>query len=96
VPQAPLPEGQPLLPYARSFLVQFTADSDTGLRRAAGRVEHLQTAMKSRFASMGGLRACIAAMLAALATAPDAARGPGSRPTRAPSSRAGGRKRAAP
>ena len=56
--------GQPLLPYARSFLLQFTADSDASLKRAAGRVEHLQTGQRSRFASMGGLRDCIAALLA--------------------------------
>jgi len=54
---------QPLLPYARSFLVQFTADTDPGLKRAAGRVEHLKTGQQSRFASHAALRECIATVL---------------------------------
>ena len=44
--------------------MQFSADTDAGLKRAVGRVEHLQTGMRHRFTSIGSLRTLIAAMLA--------------------------------
>jgi hypothetical protein len=51
------------LPYAKAFVVQFTAGTDAHLERVAGRVEHLQTGRRSRFASIEGLVACLAALL---------------------------------
>lgn len=54
---------EPALPYARAFMVQFSADTDARLKRAVGRIEHLQTGTRRRFASISDLRRCIAAML---------------------------------
>ena len=51
------------LPYDRAFVVQFTAETSTRLKRAAGRVEHLQTGRRSRFASIDEFLACVAALL---------------------------------
>ena len=59
--------GESFLPYARSFLVQFSADTDPGLRRAVGRVEHVPSGRRSPFTSIEGLCASIAAVLAAVA-----------------------------
>ena len=98
----PAMAAQPLLPYARSFLVQFTADTDPGLKRAAGRVEHLQTGRQSRFASLAALRASIATVLGSddpppVRALPSEASGvDGTRPRRARAvrgKRAGGRRR---
>jgi len=52
------------LPYTKAFLVQFSAETDADLRQAAGRVEHLKTGARSRFTSIDGLCAWIAAVLA--------------------------------
>jgi len=54
----------PGLPYAKAFVVQFTAETDAGLEHAGGRVEHLQSGRRARFASIGDLRACIVSLLA--------------------------------
>jgi hypothetical protein len=51
------------LPYDRAFVVQFTAETGARLERAAGRVEHLQTGRRSRFASIDEFLACVAALL---------------------------------
>ena len=51
------------LPYDRAFVVQFTAETSNRLERAAGRVEHLQTGRRSRFASIDEFLACVAALL---------------------------------
>ena len=55
--------GRPGLPYAKAFVVHFTAESDVRMERAAGRVEHLQSGRRARFASTAELLACIAALL---------------------------------
>ena len=52
-----------ILPYDRAFVVQFTAETSARLERAAGRVEHLQTGRRSRFASIDEFLACVAALL---------------------------------
>ena len=90
----------PRLPYARSFLVQFTADTDPALKRAAGRIEHLQTGQQSRFASLAALRERLAELLGsdvhaaprrpAAAPSPAGARG---RRAKAPAKRASTRRR---
>jgi hypothetical protein len=53
----------PALPYAKAFVVQFSADTDPGLEHASGRVEHLQTGRQGRFSSVADLAKCIAALL---------------------------------
>ena len=55
---------RPGLPYAKAFVVQFTAETDARLEHAGGRVEHLQSGRRARFASIGDLRACIVSLLA--------------------------------
>ena len=54
----------PALPYAKAFVVQFSAETDPRLGTTTGRVEHLQTGRRSRFASADELLAWIMAMLA--------------------------------
>ena len=54
----------PALPYAKAFVVQFSAETDPRLGTTTGRVEHLQTGRRSRFASADELVAWIMAMLA--------------------------------
>jgi hypothetical protein len=54
---------QPSLPYAKAFVVQFSAETGARLEHAAGRVEHLQTGRRTRFASVYDLLACIVALL---------------------------------
>ena len=61
---------QSALPYAKSFVVQFSAETDPRLGTTTGRVEHLQTGRRSRFASADELLAWIRAMLAG-ADSPD-------------------------
>ena len=58
----------PALPYAKAFVVQFSTETDPRLRTAAGRIEHLQTGRRSRFASAEELLAGLKAMLANLDT----------------------------
>jgi hypothetical protein len=53
----------PSLPYAKAFVVQFTAGTDAGLEHASGRVEHLQSGRRERFDSADDLLLWIAAML---------------------------------
>ena len=53
----------PSLPYAKAFVVQFTAGTDAGLEHAAGRVEHLLSGRRERFDSADDLLLWIAAML---------------------------------
>jgi hypothetical protein len=44
--------------------VQFGADTDSGLEHVSGRLEHLQTGRRSRFASVDELLARMRAILA--------------------------------
>jgi len=62
--------GGPTLPYGRAFVVQFTAETDLRRGHAAGRIEHLQTGRRSRFASLDELTAGLAAFLAGGDVAP--------------------------
>ena len=56
---------QSALPYAKAFVVQFSAETNPRLgTTTTGRVEHLQTGRRSRFASADELLAWIMAMLA--------------------------------
>jgi hypothetical protein len=66
----------PTLPYARAFVVLFTAETDIDLQHAAGRVEHLQTGRRSRFASVVDLVACIVKLLGDDAGEPPGGAGP--------------------
>jgi hypothetical protein len=43
------PSEGPSLPYAKAFVVQFTAGTDAGLEHASGRVEHLESGRRERF-----------------------------------------------
>ena len=52
------------LPYAKAFVVQFSAETDPRRGTVTGRMEHLQTGRRSRFASADELLAWIMAMLA--------------------------------
>jgi hypothetical protein len=54
----------PALPYAKAFVVQFAAETDAQLEHAAGRIEHLLTGRRLRFASILDLLGRIAALLA--------------------------------
>ena len=65
-PKAPTQAGPTpaALPYAKAFVVQFSAETDPRLGTTTGRVEHLQTGRRSRFASADELLAWIMAMLA--------------------------------
>jgi hypothetical protein len=90
VGRRPVADG-PTLPYAKAFVVQFTAETDPHLDHVAGRVEHLQTGRQSRFASIDALLACITALLGDSATT-SAERAPsttkrGQRPRTAPGAR---------
>jgi len=57
-------EREVTLPYARAFVVQFTSETDAGLEHAEGRVEHMRSGRRVRFASAVDLLACIARLLA--------------------------------
>ena len=63
---------QPALPYAKAFVVQFSAETDPRLGTTTGRVEHLQTGRRSRFATADELLAWIMAMLAGAGSPDDA------------------------
>jgi len=52
------------LPYARAFVVQFTSNTEVTLERAEGRVEHMQSGRRVRFASTEELLASFAHFLA--------------------------------
>jgi hypothetical protein len=60
----------PTLPYAKAFVVQFTAETGTRLEPATGRVEHLLTGQRFRFASIADLVACIRTLLASPSPSP--------------------------
>jgi hypothetical protein len=59
------------LPYAKAFVVQFGAETDARLGLVTGRIEHLQTGRRSRFASADELLARIMTMLGGVAASPD-------------------------
>jgi hypothetical protein len=67
--EGPVPgraDNRPALPFAKAFVVQFGAETDAGLGNVTGRIEHLQTGRRSRFASVDDLLAFIMAMLAGI------------------------------
>jgi hypothetical protein len=69
--ESPIPGGvetPPALPYAKAFVVQFSAETDPRLGTATGRIEHLQTGRRLRFASVDELLAGIMGMLAGVDT----------------------------
>ncbi len=70
---------RPSLPYAKAFVVQFSAETGARLEHAAGRVEHLETGRRTRFASVYDLLAGIVALLGEDDNAP---RKPGGRARR--------------
>jgi hypothetical protein len=78
---------RPSLPYQKAFVVQFSAETDARLERAAGRVEHLQTGRRTRFASIYDLLGCIVALLAADDDAPKKPGGRARRRSRGPSTK---------
>jgi hypothetical protein len=57
------PGDKPALPYSKAFVVQFSHETDAGVERATGRVEHLQSGRRVAFASLVGLLECLVAML---------------------------------
>jgi hypothetical protein len=61
------------LPYSKAFVVQFAAETDPRLATVSGRIEHLQTGRRSRFASADELLAGIMTMLADASGSPDPA-----------------------
>jgi len=54
----------PSLPAARSFVLQFTADTAPASHRFRGRIEHIESARARRFASLEDLAAFVADVLA--------------------------------
>ena len=82
------PADRPSLPYAKAFVVQFSAETDARLERAAGRVQHLQTGRRTRFASIYDLLGCIVALLADDHTAPRTRQGRARRRSRGPRTKA--------
>ncbi len=50
--------------YARAFVVQFTSNTEVSLERAEGRIEHMQSGRRIRFASTKELLASFAYFLA--------------------------------
>jgi hypothetical protein len=76
--ERPDPAQGSALPYDKAFVVQFTAETGAGLEPAAGRVEHLLTGRRSRFASIEEFLACLATLLVDHAkAAPKRGRRPG-------------------
>jgi hypothetical protein len=51
--------------------VQFAAETDADLNHAAGRIEHLQTGQRSRFASLDEMLARMRAILTSTDSLPD-------------------------
>jgi hypothetical protein len=73
-PEGPVPDradNRPVLPFAKAFVVQFAAETDARLGNVTGRIEHLQTGRRSRFASVDDLLAFIMAMLAGIEASHD-------------------------
>jgi hypothetical protein len=64
-------DNPPALPYAKAFVVQFGVETDARLGHVTGRIEHLQTGRRSRFASVDELLARIMTMLAGVAASPE-------------------------
>ncbi len=58
------PEGAPTLPAWKTFTVQFTQETGVGTGVFAGRVEHLNSGCRERFASQEQLLAALLRMLA--------------------------------
>ena len=52
------------LPTEKAFVVQLTRDSDAGLETFAGRVEHVATGRRLRFADFAAFQAAVARLLA--------------------------------
>ena len=80
---------RPGLPYANAFAVQFTAETDARLEHAWGRVEHLQSGRRARFASTADLLACMASLLADDSVKRAGPRAEGRSPRTAPGTRTG-------
>ena len=57
------PATWPSLPPQKAFVVQFTVDSEPAAGVFAGRVEHLATGVRLRFASPGTLLDCLRRLL---------------------------------
>jgi hypothetical protein len=76
------PGDKPTLPYAKAFVVHFGFETDAGLKRATGRVEHLQSGRRATFASLVELLVCLVAMLG----------GEPAKPSRPTGRRSGGRR----
>ena len=76
----------PALPYAKAFVVQFTAQTDARLEHASGRIEHLQTGRQSRFSSAEDL---VKRIVALLGGSPDVAAEPRESPARREGERRG-------
>lgn len=79
---------QPSLPYAKAFVVQFSAETGTRLEHVAGRLEHLQTGRRARFASIYDLLASIVALLPDGDNAPGKSGDRAKRRTRGPRTKA--------
>ena len=69
-------DSAPSLPYAKAFVVQFTAETGTRLEPATGRVEHLLTGQRFRFVSIADLVACIRTLLESATSPPRGGRDP--------------------
>jgi hypothetical protein len=67
-PDADRAHTQSALPYAKAFVVQFSAETDPRLGIVTGRIEHLQTGRRSRFASVDELLAELMVMLTGVDT----------------------------
>jgi hypothetical protein len=52
-----------LLPLDRAFVVQFTNDTDAGLTRCSGRVEHVESGRRGRFSGLAELLAFVERVL---------------------------------
>jgi len=78
---------RPGLPYANAFVVRFAAETDARLEHAGGRVEHLQSGRRARFASTANLVACIALLLTDESVKRAGPREEGQRPRTAPRKR---------
>jgi hypothetical protein len=52
------------LPTGKAFVIQLTRDSDPGRETFAGRVEHVATGRRLRFADLAAFQAAVARLLA--------------------------------
>jgi len=83
---------RPGLPYANAFVVQFTAETDARLEHAGGRVEHLQSGRRARFASTADLLACMVSLLTDESVQRAGPRAEGQSPRTAPDTRSSRRR----